>query len=227
MSLKDLEIVSLPKFDWLAGVIKRQRKTHIRANEDFRDEVWWEIAKIFIPQEQREHFRYARYFSSKKLGSYFKNDPSEIYFQLKASHFTQPNSFQSVIHLINYLDEQGIELKITTLHINVDYKYSSLLPFKNLPFQNFSKGTEEIPIRRRLNANNKQYKVFNSVFELTFYDKSQEIRDNKREASYPPRYLTEQIYRMELKLKKHVEIDFSISEFATGETKLREFYLKH
>ena len=158
MSLKDFEIISTSKMDWDATMIKRQRKTFIRAHQEFEDRVWDKIGNIFLEKEQREHFKYARFFSSKKLGVYFKNDPAEIYIQLKGTFWRQENAFSRLKELVNYLDEDGIEFKTTTLHICVDYKYRSLLPFKKLPFQGFSKGTEEIPIRRKLNWSNKQYK---------------------------------------------------------------------
>lgn len=227
MSLKDLEVISPPKIDWLSIVIKRQRKTFIRAHQDFEDKVWDKIGKIFLEKEQQEHFKYARFYSSKKLGLFFKNDPSEIYGQLKGGFCSQEKAFSTIQELITYLQENGIEFKITTLHVCVDFKYRTLLPFKKLPFQGFSKGTEEIPIRRRLNGSNKQYKIFNSVFELTYYDKSQEIRDNKKESLYPEQYLKEQIYRMELKLKKQVDMDFGFTELEITKRKLQAFYLKH
>lgn len=227
MSLKYFEIVAEPKIDWLAIMIKRQRKTFIRAHQEFEDKIWDKIGKIFVGKEQQEHFKFARFFSSKKLGLYFKNDPSEIYGQFKGLHWSNENAFNPVKELIKFLNEQGIAFNITTLHVCVDFKYRTLLPFKKMPFQSFSKGTEEIPIRRRLNSNNKQYKVFNSVFELTFYDKSQEIRDNKKESLYPEQYLKEQVYRMELKLKKQVNIDFSFTELEITKKKLQAFYLKH
>lgn len=227
MSPKDFEIIAPPKFDWLAGVIKRQRKTFIRAHESFYDEVWEKVGKIFLEKDQQEHFKFLSFFSSKKMGLYLKNDPFEIYFQLKGSFFTQPNATEQIEELFNFLKECGYVFKITTLHINVDFKYRTLLPFKQLPLQSFSKGTEEMPIRRRLSGKNNQYKIFNSVFELTFYDKSQEIRDNKKESLYPKQYTDEQIYRMELKLKKQVDFDFSLTELETSKTKLQAFYLKH
>jgi hypothetical protein len=227
MSRKDFEIVSPPKIDWLAIMIKRQRKTFIQAHQDFEDKVWDRIGKIFLQKEQQEHFKFARFFSSKKMGLYWKNDPSEIYGQLKGFYWSQDNAFGPIKELINFLNEYGADFKITTLHIRVDYKYTGLLPFKKLPFQNFSKGTEEVPIRRKLNSKNKQYKVFNSVFELTFYDKSQEIRDNKKESFYPKQYTDEQIYRMELKLKKEVAMDFLLEEVEISKAKLQAFYLKH
>ena len=161
------------------------------------------------------------------MGQYWKNDPSEIYGQLKGLYWSEEDAFSTVLELVAFLTEHGVGFNITTLHICVDFKYSSLLPFKKLPFQNFSKGTEEVPIRRKLNGKNKQYKVFNSVFELTFYDKSQEIRDNKKESLYPKQYTEEQIYRMELKLKKQVDIDFNLTELEIAKKKLQAFYLKH
>ncbi|MBL7544125.1 MAG: hypothetical protein JNL11_09925 [Bdellovibrionaceae bacterium] len=185
MSLKEFGIVSMPKADWLAGSIKRRRKTLITAREDFYDEMWEKIGKIFLEEEQKEHFKFARFFSSKKLGLYFKNEPTEIYFQFKGTFFLKQDAYNLIQVFINFLNESGVSFKITTLHINVDYKYRTLVPFKKTPFKKFSKGTEEIPIRRKLNGHNKQYKVFNSVFELTFYNKSQEIKDNKKEAFYP------------------------------------------
>lgn len=227
MSLKNFEIVSPPKIDWDSTMINRQRKTFIRANEEFEDKVWDKVGKIFLEKEQQEHFKFARFFSSKKAGLYFKNDPSEIYTQFKGTFWSQEDAFYRVKEMKEYLFENGVGFKTTTLHICVDYKYSTLLPFKKLPFQGFSKGTEEIPIRRKLNGNNKQYKIFNSVFELTFYDKSQEIRDNKKESLYPKQYTDEQIYRMELKLKKHVDIDFNLTELEITKKKLQAFYLKH
>jgi|JI10StandDraft_1071094.scaffolds.fasta_scaffold980314_1 hypothetical protein len=227
MSLKDFEIVSPPKIDWLAIMIKRQRKTFIQANQDFEDRVWDKIGKIFFEKEQQEHFKFSRFFSSKKMGQYWKNDPSEIYGQLKGLYWSEEIAFSTVLELVAFLTEHGVGFNITTLHICVDFKYPSLLPFKKLPFQNFSKGTEEVPIRRKLNGKNKQYKVFNSVFELTFYDKSQEIRDNKKESLYPKQYTEEQIYRMELKLKKQVDIDFNLTELEIAKKKLQAFYLKH
>lgn len=227
MSLKDFEIVSSPKGDWLTVIPRRLRKNFIKAHESFYDEVWEKVGKIFLEAEQREHFKYARFFSSKKSGLYFKNDTSEIYIQFKGTFFLKENAFELIKELIQFLNERGIEFKTTTLHISVDYKYRTLLPFKKMPFQKFSKGTEEIPIRRKLNCNNKQYKIFNSVFELTFYDKTQEIKDNKKEYLYPKQYTDEQIYRMELKLKKQVEIDFSQTELEIAKKKLQAFYLKH
>lgn len=197
------------------------------ANEDFYDEVWEKLSNIFLGKEQQEYFRFSRFFSSKKLGLYFKNDPTEIYFQFKGSFFLNENAFMRIKELITFLNEKGVEFNITTLHVNVDYKFRALPPFKIIPFLKFSKGTEEIPIRRKLNGKNKQYKVFNSVFEITFYDKSQEIVDRKKESFYSKQYSEEQIYRMELKLKKQVYIDFSLSEFEISKTKLQAFYLKH
>ncbi len=227
MSLKDFEIVSSPKGDWLTMIPRRIRKTFIKAHESFYDEVWEKIGNIFLEKEQQEHFKYARFFSSKKSGLYFKNETTEIYMQFKGTFFLKENAFELIREFIKFLNERGLDFKTTTLHVNVDYKYHTLLPFKIMPFQKFSKGTEEIPIRRKLNGKNKQYKIFNSVFELTFYDKSQEIRDNKKESLYPKQYIEEQVYRMELKLKKEVEIDFSLTELEISKKKLQAFYLKH
>ena len=66
MNLKDFEIVSPPKIDWLAIMIKRQRKTFIQANQDFEDRVWDKIGKIFLEKEQQEYFKFSLFSRLKR-----------------------------------------------------------------------------------------------------------------------------------------------------------------
>ena len=227
---KTFILIGEPSFDWITLQIRRKRKLLYMANEDPKDYEWAIINEIIFESSEKD-FLAKEYYLNKDYGVYCKKTPEKIEIQFKGRYFLTNQAIPKIKSLVKHYREKKIEYDQTRVDIKVQYKNKRLVPYKKLPLTSFSKKTDEIPIRINVNNpdKNKGYKLFNTQFQLKFYDKTQQILAKKLEALYPDEYKNEKdpIYRMELKLEKELKIDLERPEKEICIKLLNEFYEKH
>lgn len=227
---KVFKIIGEPSFDWITLQIRRKRKLVYMANEDPKDYEWIIINEIIFDNSEKE-FLAKEYYLNDEYGVYCKKTPEKIEIQFKGKYFLNIQAISKIQKLVKHYKEKNISYDQTRVDIKVQFKNRSLVPYKKLPLTSFSKKTDEIPIRINVNSpdTNKGYKLFNTQFQLKFYNKTQQITDKKLQELYPSEYKIKEdpILRMELKLEKELKIDLEKPEKELCISLLNEFYKKH